>query len=260
MTRFYKVLWEFPDEYPLGADLLTDEEWRWEFLRRSTEYYEAWCNANPIPDTEEDDDNYRYVETWEEDFRMGLLLDPSCEYDSPQVENWLFKAKTGNRIFTDKYYPQVYKFSEMMDHQPDPVFGGMPSLQMKLRAAVFPVIHNVLQLPPFTEDWRVAIAAFDMSEPLGPQIANVEAQLEREQRKLGKKPRSPRLKGKDRKLWPLYLRLLDAEGLGLRPMEIFKILEKEGVREIQGADNEASRISGMIEAAFKVQKKIIINL
>jgi hypothetical protein len=43
-------------------------------------------------------------------------------------------------------------------------------------------------------------------------------------------------------------------------MEIFRVLEKEGVQEIQNAANEAGRIAGMIEAAFRVQNKIIFNL
>ncbi|MEJ2027631.1 MAG: hypothetical protein P8X52_09360, partial [Limibacillus sp.] len=81
VTRFYNVNWDIPDQYPQNGSSLTDKEWRWEFLRRSAEYYEAWQNAKPIPG-EEDICPYRIVENWEEDFRMRLLLDPACDYDA----------------------------------------------------------------------------------------------------------------------------------------------------------------------------------
>jgi hypothetical protein len=261
--RFFPQLWGYPEYYPKSADEFTDEQWRWEFLRRSAAYCEAWDNGKPIG-REEPDEYYRWSPVFglESSFRMGILVDPACDYDPQIDDNYLFNRKTGERIFTDKSYPQVLKMAEHILLPPDPVFGNpkKPSLQLKLRAALFPVISNQLQLPSFSKNWGTALAAFDLSKPLGPQLENIETQLEKAQKEFCGRPRSPRLKGDARKLWPLYLRLLDAEAMKAKPMEIFHALEKEGVEEIMGATNETSKIKGMIEAAFKVQEKVISNL
>ena len=184
--------WRDADSYPTPQGL-NDTLWRWEFLRRRSDYRQDW---------------ERYgQETYQ--CHVADSKDPQCPTrfgkkvlppDHPK-----FLAKMSNAL--EKYHlhglpnpairePWMLSFDSnygriYFGQGPDWVSGGE---------------QVTLQLP----EWKVA-TVFDLKKPLRPQLKKIEKDLlEWQTYQMGKK--LERRKVRDQ--WPLYLRILDAVDVG----------------------------------------------
>jgi hypothetical protein len=240
--------WRDAEAYPSNQGELKDWEWRWQFMRRSRDYRRFYFslprNAALDPNLEfEPDDSSRgiglagYSPVDEERIWNALntrvVWNPTIE----KHERNPFILEKGGGLF---WLPERAYWEEIESgRQFTALLGGIEQMGL-LKGDESPYVY----------------VRFDVTAPLIAQLKRARDELE----EYCGKERSPRLTNKARNLWPLYLRLIDADDAGAKPMQIFRQLEKDGVEEIQEAANEASKIKGMIEAARKVQEKVIFNL
>jgi hypothetical protein len=240
------IYWDVKEFYPLSSDELNAWQWRWEFLRRSAEYLQAWESGYYTDEELWRAPSSEYEEVSNNIFKLGLLLDPN---EAPRCDVSIFTKQNGGFLFKQMRSDEQSKLIERFKLPPE-----------KQGPYLLSLIKNQLRFSDLAWDGKLALAAFDLTLPIKKQIKRVEHLLESAQKMHQGRPPSPKLTGKARRLWPIYLRLIDAADQGVRPMEIFKQFEEEGIEEIQGAANEAGKISDMISAARKVQEKVIFYL
>lgn len=190
----------FPQDFP-------DYRWAWEFLRRNPAYQEDWKAAllrfQGDPNT--------YIKEFIPRARLALLGEdwnpdpghPSFYLEADERKKWGLSGLVNPA--TDS--PFFLRF--------DLEFGY---ISYKKEGA--PVERGGRRYP-----W----AYFDLYLPLKPQIEAVGRALEFAQSKQGIKPRRSK---HHRKLWPLYLRLLDADLDDRTPKQIADVLEPENSLEV----------------------------
>lgn len=194
--------WMDEATYPSPNDL-NDSFWRWEFLRRRADYRQDWANF--------------YPQTYE--YNLGCARNPSypTRFNKPVFppDHPAFKARMPNSL--EKYHlsglpnPAIAKpWMLSFDSDYGRIYFGQGPDWMAGGDEVS------LCLP----EWKVA-AVFDLKRPLNGQIEKIKADLtEWQSHQVGKK--LERRKRRDE--WPLYLRILDALDLGVRPAEIGRVL------------------------------------
>lgn len=194
--------YRFPDD-------LSDRFWAWEFLRRNPEYRRDWEAAvsrflSKTDEFEEIPDIEAFVkaggqivatgERWKDDPE-----DPGFYLPVDEAEKWrlsgMFNPKTNE--------PTQLSFN--LD------FGTVHYIRKG---------HTFLARGP-----AFPIVEFNLYLPLQPQFDAVVGSMERTRKHLNIKPQYAK---RHRRLWPLYLRLLDATDLDQRtPKQIADVLDKE---------------------------------
>jgi hypothetical protein len=190
--------WKNGDTYP-QPEMLNDTFWRWEFLRRRSDYREDWGKY--------------FQSTYEYD--VACANDPNYptryrkKVFSP--DHPAFKARMPNSL--EKYHlsglpnPKISKpwmlsfdsnYGRMYFGQGPDWLGGGEEVSLCL------------------SEWRVA-AVFDLKKPLPTQIEKVKTDLsEWQKHQVGRNLE----RRKCRDDWPLYLRVLDGVELGVSFREI----------------------------------------
>jgi hypothetical protein len=222
--------WRDAGMYPCDSGQLKEWQWRWEFFRRQQEYRILWFISKKI--------------------------------DSSDTKNRIDEIKEhGLKSLVD---PRINNLSET-PFEPVGMLWSNPSLvtqtpALATRESLKNLGSDLIDLADEEELPYVAFVKFDLNRPLSQQMSKVTADLEELDLHLIKRKRALRLGGKDQENRSLYLRLIDAEDQGAKPMEIFRQFEFDGVKQIRNARNESSRITGMTEAARKLQRKISVSL
>ena len=222
-------------------------EWRWEFLRRTPGYRKLW---DQLPQSRPDDKS-RSLE--------GVNLDPLFVKHLRHRTN-LYAI--GNPGLRDTSNPRLRKFGKA-----DPFLFGKPgeqltlgfrdnwddiNLQMmwaddlgldeagcyrKLLKDLLDLLEceGLIESMPDPNAFHVpgpyTFIRFDLARPLPQQLKTAKSQLE----KLAGKRRAPRLGGKVRELWPIYLRVIDAKEQGEKDMEIYRHIFEEAEENLDTA-------------------------
>ena len=218
--------WMDKETYP-GPDSLNDTFWRWEFLRRRSDYRADWAKYFP--------------KTYEYD--LACSKDPAypARYKKPvfSPDHPAFKARMPNSL--EKYHlsglpnPAIAKpWMLSFDSEYGRIYFGQGPDWMAGGEEVS------LCLP----EWKVAVV-FDLKRPLNAQLEKVKRDLQEWQsHQVGRK--LERRKCRDE--WPLYLRVLDAVELGVSPAEIGRVLfhlsdQEEAKARVEQLHKQATQIS-----------------
>ena len=198
--------WRDPDAYP-GPNDLSLREWAWEFLRRSPDYqedYVRWLRAQPYlttPGAESD-----------------LIEAPAtaiADCDPPPEEGETLKAYV-ERIKSAGGEPKVETLNDVMKKR----YGLWEGLMASPDGADSPRLGPALLLlgvsvpriceggaHRYARDPQYFLAAFDLQKPFGPQVESMRELFDNEREKFVADAGSRR---NQRRLWPTYLRILDA--------------------------------------------------
>lgn len=217
--------WKDEETYP-GPDSLNDTFWRWEFLRRRSDYRQDW-------------EKY-YAQTY--DFDVACANDPHYptryrkKVFSP--DHPAFKARMPNSL--EKYHlsglpnPTIAKpwmlsfdsnYGRIYFGQGPDWLGGGEEVTLRL------------------SEWRVA-AVFDLKKPMLAQIDKVKSDLmEWQEHQVGRN--LERRKCRDE--WPMYLRVLDAVDADVSFREIGHTLLK-----IQDGEAGEARASQLYKHACQI--------
>lgn len=103
---------------------------------------------------------------------------------------------------------------------------------------------------------RYAYIKFDLLRPLPKQLRIAKSELEG----IASNQRSPRLKGRSRELWPIYLRVIDAKDQGASDMDVFNHLLNEAevlhdldlYERLEKVEQEAVLIHDWRESAYRL--------
>lgn len=227
--------WKNIGEYPKwnSASL---KRFAWEFLRRNQGYQNDWAEYMSIcrgiaPDYD------THVNRSEVDIAMMERHPDYSRYEPPLLDGeneneWLKRVKHGTRTPLPTWYAKKWKLNS---HFPDPFYAYEKSslgfLDISFKSE--PVARMV------TEHWdgfndgpiyslhRQDALAFDCSLPIEPQLAAAASYLKRRQAWLVKEGVVDAFPNKiPRKEWVVYLRLLDADAVNIKPLEIASVLYK----------------------------------
>ncbi|MCA9464821.1 MAG: hypothetical protein KC563_14435 [Nitrospira sp.] len=194
--------WMDERTYPSSSSL-NDTFWRWEFLRRRADYRKDW-------------EKY-HLQTYEYDLACAQNPAYPTRYNKPvfSPDHPAFKARMPDALA--KYHlsglpnPAIAK-PWMLSFDSDYgriYFGQGPDWRA-----------GGEEVSLCLSEWKVAVV-FDLKRPLSAQMNKVKADLlEWQSHQVGRK--LERRKCRDE--WPLYLRILDAVGLGAPYAEIGRIL------------------------------------
>lgn len=256
--------WRDHKSYPSNADDLEDWEWRWQFMRRWPAYRDLFFSLPRLtaldPDLEFDpDDSYRGLgRAGFSEEKIGNIrhLTNMMTVPNPALNHIADK----NPFVIDKggikYTLPPRSYWE--DMEPFESLEGAKRLEFIERRFQFLLYclekEGILEGAPSP----LAYVRFDLTRPLPQQMKTAKSQLE----KLAGKRRAPRLKGKDRDLWPIYLRVIDAKDQKAKDMEIFHHMLKEAEKNQDVAlyermmivDQEAVLISDWKAAARRLMK------
>lgn len=217
--------WKDEETYP-RPDSLNDTFWRWEFLRRRSDYRQDW--------------EKHYTQTYE--FDVGCANDPHYptryrkKVFSP--DHPAFKARMPNSL--EKYH---------LSGLPNPAIAKpwMLSFDSNYGRIYFGQGPDWLgggeEVSLCLSEWRVA-AVFDLKKPIPAQIEKVRGDLmEWQEHQVGRN--LERRKCRDE--WPIYLRVLDAVDLGVPFRDIGQTLFKN-----QDAEAGEARASQLYKQACQI--------
>ena len=218
--------WMDEATYP-RPDSLNDTFWRWEFLRRRSDYRMDWEKF--------------YPQTYEYDLACSQNPAYPTRYNKPVFppEHPAFKARMPDSL--EKYHlsglpnPAIAKpWMLSFDTDYGRIYFGQGADWMAGGEEVS------LCLP----EWKVAVV-FDLKRSLPQQIEKIKTDLlEWQSHQVGRK--LERRKCRDE--WPLYLRVLDAMELGVPSSEIGRILfgiqdQEESKARVEQLHKQATQIS-----------------
>lgn len=205
--------YNFPKKFP-------NYRWAWEFLRRNPEYRKDWTDAiSRITAREGEFINFPRIEESAGSMTAVRQADPAHpDFCIP------IRAKHRWGLLSGLLNPNT-------DEPRRLGFTGLGLIVIFAEEMRHRVSPAGLRFP-----W----AAFDLALPLKPQIEAVRAALQEEQKLSEFKPRIVRHHSK---MWPHYLRLLDADLDGREPRQIADVLQ----HEIDGID--AKKIWDQLEKA-----------
>jgi len=237
--------WKDRDAYLKYVDI-HDRSWRWEFLRRDPDYQRAWERAEKTDLSEWRVPAREDKQLSENLFRLHNLFDPKM------VRNRIGDAFIVRGGSTFKYLKSEDAL-ELIDKLNIP-----PESQMDFLRSI---IKDVLVLSDAANDGDLSLAIFDLNRPLAEQLKNIKHLLEGQQKYYKEKLIPFR---KHKKLWPRYLRMLDAQAQGdPGAMEIHKHLLHEAEQhdvylyDEMNVDNPATLVSDWQTAANEVRNKAI---
>ena len=259
MSRNFEY-WQTPHwtnrcDYPASGDALSDWRWRWEFLRRDEGYQRAWQAGTPIeypgaspnsPLTRmaHPDDLYRVLYV----YKLANLFNP-C-FDASRYHN-IFSPRTTGLIFR---WAPPNKFLEVVEEL-------QPTDLLEFFRDFF---REQQEMSERIKEGSIATAIFDLYKPLPQQLKKVEYLLKAQQKHQSGKPIQFR---KHQDLWPVYLRLLDAEHQGNpKAMKIHEHLmdeaKQQDVSEYDrlAVENPATLIADWQSQAKKLRDKAVSYL
>jgi len=237
MTEYSSGLdWRNITEYPSCANDLEDWQWKWEFMRRTTEYRDHYENASTMQHPDYRTPTIRDFEgpkgfALKRKFGLGALPRPNLsatelndELNGDPYRTWWPRRIVGlpksgwiglMRMFDDPKGPLVSELTEGKRRDVDFSEDSVHS--------VLDFMEQVYCMPEVTDegktDYRkIVTLMFDMNRPIKPQIEEAERLLTDIARHNRLNLRAWR---DERKYWPRYLRVIDAEDGSIKPAEIF---------------------------------------
>lgn len=200
--RDYKNDTGVPDWHDVNAYPEPDApngQWRWEFLRRREDYREAWRAAYDAGQAHYDEMD-RHAGVWgpgvsREDYREVLP-------------------------FPDDRFPITLMRAPSWRYRPTPGLFRQEGGAYHRMDAESEIVRVRMESP------HACAYLFDLSKPLAPQLAKAGKYLEVVQAELHGTVKAPR---HHRRLWPKYLRVLDARDAGETFESIFEHIELTGL-------------------------------
>lgn len=256
-------LWGCPDwldhaAYPSKGGDLKDWEWKWEFLRRFEGYRKLWAIVPPNTNTDAED-------RWRE-LRPKLnaddLLITRIMYSMRVIWNpYLNSTQTGHNPF-DSQGGALYKFPprEYWEY-----FREHGRSYQELYEAILDALESeglLMGIDEMSPTDLIAFARFDLTRPIRPQLTKAKAEL----KSLESINRSPRFSGDDRENYPFYIRFIDAQDQGAKPVEIYRKVQDEleandlNWEAWEDIDNPAAKIMNMQKSARQLMKKAALYL
>jgi len=212
--------WKDAKEYEYLNDA-KGYQWRWEFLRRNPEYQKDWNSLNT------DDNTAKASKDICEKWKLQYMVNPELDDIEKTLANYSelpFGVEwKGTNIAHESYFQTGVKrlcidkpdFKTVCEQNKKP--GGKTFL---VQPICFPNMKNFIYHPedklfdyftPGTKPENPAYAAFNLDEPIRPQIEAVRKELIR----LQKRKKQPR--GKSVSVWRRRLRLYDAKHTEPKP-------------------------------------------
>ena len=213
--------WQDRDAYPKSFDDIYEGDWRWEFLRRCPEYQQAWSRGVP------DDDITYHVDIDEVDRKPAPEDSEICRTVfrlTRLVDPW------GKRRIPHRSMMHDANTGALTINPPDKYHG---------------------------RDGHLCMVTIDLNRPLKSQLNDAYPMLKNAQESHNKEKVVFR---RHTNLWPLYLRILDAQAQGdPAAMKIYNYLLNEtkqhdvDLYDAMCVDNPATLISDWQTAAIKVR-------
>ncbi len=239
--------WTSRGDYPVPGEALPHWRWRWEFLRRDEDYQHAWQAGTPLEGSDNRMAHPRDL------FRVNYL------YKLANLFNPCFDASGYNDIFTPRTgvvykWPPPYQFLDVVKNL-------KPTDQIHFFRDYFAAQQKISER---IWDGSLATALFDLNKPLSSQLTQIERTLKEQ-----KKYQSGKLIQfrKRQELWPVYLRLLDAENQGKpKAMEIWDHFSDEARQQEVSeydrlcVDNPATLIANWQSQAKELRYKAVSYL
>lgn len=216
--------WRDENSYP-GRNELTNEEWRWEFLRRRNDYRKDFARRD---ESYIEESKGRYFERL---YFVDRPVDPTRSVNAMKTK----KPDTSD-TFSNLFPPAfdiTFLDTDLQALYGDPFTGEPPRGKAQ----------------PYHLDLRV-----DLRHPLPPQFRQLRPLAEDAQAGWKRSLRLPRrskwpLRRPHRDKWPLYLRVLDARDAGAKLREIGEV-----VLGLDDYDAAAKRADETLKAARRLQE------
>jgi hypothetical protein len=240
--------WRDREAYPANPDDLKDWQWRWEFLKRTKEYRQAWQRGEPI---EDDPAEFEYRLFSPEDLEYGRTAWGLPNLPHPKSDfrgfHSIFTKRAGGLGLVITSPEEVLNFVEKFNLEPEQQIELLRSEFRSLQG-----FHDHLR------EGVLTLGMFDLGAPIKPQLEAIEHMLKIKQKQhLGKL--ASQLKKNRRGNWPRHLRVIDAEDQGATPSQIWvEIMGAElDVKEYdKKADGNISQAgTNMIDAARGIMVK-----
>ncbi len=213
--------WRDADAY-IDSLFFTNTQWKWAFLRRLPVYRKEFDEIKSREDCSPSDDYT--IEDWE-DYKWIFSNFSLAEKVDPRTipKTILFHAFGGTRV----EYPGAKTFLKRFLENES--FGVVSLRDLYLNLLKFLILDGITVPEPDEDDRpemikKIISIRFDLSKPLNRQLADAKLTLKTEADRLEAKFPKPKLFGKVRKNWPLYLRVIDAKDQGATDMEVFRQL------------------------------------
>jgi hypothetical protein len=249
--------WKNPNDYAY-TDILDEEGWAWEFLRRIKKYRKCWTEFQ------------KQVSEYEKALGPEWASDRSTwQFDPPLLEGetaseWRVRCRETALDFEELPFEYHCAKQWWLAHRmPDPetYFPAQPEPVQFLKPLEYPRFlgdeiefrHHTFQdeVLPYREVSReFAIVAFDLTRSIDRQINEAKPRLIAEAKRLGSQKRSRR----GFEAWPKYLRVLDAVTAKASYKEIgltLGLADNDCYNQGRPASNKANQT---IRAAKKVRK------
>lgn len=233
--------WRDAAAYPKKPDDLTDTEWRWEFLRRRTDYREDWMIHSQ--------GTYQYLLAHAKSKRN--LLTPNHPQFRATVEYLRATVKPGTKQEAQAFHCiQALRKYHLVGGLPNPAipkpflldfrysFGGMYLGDGEEMAVLIEQNHALYEI--------------DLTRPIPAQLKRAGAELRKVQAWRRGKNENRRL---HRRLLPRYLRVLDARECGTTYEQIGRVLLKiddydEATKRAKDLHTQARHIQNQLPAYF----------
>lgn len=169
--------WKDHSKYPKDTEKTTDEEWRWEFLRRDRNYQDDWKKLCIGEFSEIDPENLL-------EYGLAELEDPTKSYKQLKHKNIFQKypAIIGEHEIVE------WKYADLSEHQDKRIWG---------------ILHE--------ENSNLVSVQLNIHRPITPQIDQLQKILENKQKKILGKILRHRVSDNT----TLYLRAADAIRIGV---------------------------------------------
>lgn len=217
--------WRNPADYRFPRNFPA-HRWAWEFLRRNPDYRDEWHAV--LSRFRSKSGEFHEPQDWIERLRRGEYLVPTAGMLTDDPEDPVFSLpvnearKWGLRELVNPFTDDPGELG-FFDHGILRVMDEGAS--MKSRGPAYPIV------------------VFDLHHPLKPQLQAIVPRLTHLQKSLGIRHKQAK---HHRKLWPRYLRLLDADLDGRTRRQIADVLQHEDY----GADE--GKIWDQLQAAKKM--------
>ena len=227
----------YPDEFELEQ-----WQWRWEFLRRNPAYREAWNRAETAQTNENGSDIVWDKETvCSEDAKLNDLCRHKgfpCESDREIVEHiWhmgimMLSPKTSlDSIGTQSIFNlnssvlfSLPSFELIENYFAKNNF--TPDHQVKI---LLGFLKQTLMISQMEREGKVALAKFDLSRRVGPQLKEAEKEIDLKLKRINN---SINIMQKDnRSNWSRHLRVIDAKDRNVSHSEIANQFLEDGLAE-----------------------------
>jgi hypothetical protein len=260
--------WRNQEAYPVNGDDLKRWEWRWELLRRTPNYRMLWEKRSEPGSTKYVTNlNIKTVDYVHHLYNLDSLIDPatplSAFKESPftskagdsfslpskqSLEGEWFKERGIEPTNTEAKLNYLINYLELVGLLESSTHPDPGSLFKFFRIdLVHPITDQLKHIRLFEKEWK------DLEERRKTESGSDSNEIVF--------PKKFRFEKKDRKNWPIYLRLIDAKHQSAKDMEIYNQisneLEKKDVVAYDNwyANNPAVKIGDMLKAAESLMIK-----